>query len=347
MRIDIGALFTDPALMFYGFEGDHVRFVPMTRDSYARSIFFDQRIKPAEQRMIRVPLDLLLRHLAESGFKPPRLHFIHHMAQTGSTLLARALDQGSRSLVIREPFHLRQVGANAGAGFDPAFAPGDWRALLGLSLTMLGKRYNADAPVIVKGNVPISLIADAIAEADPGQSAILLHFPLDHYCAAVLRTPDHQKWVESVTREIRLGGDPNVGDIGGLGIAEKAAALWFSLVKRYEKLLATHPAMASLDANRLFDQPVDTIVFASDLMGVGLTSVEAEAVVTGPLFSSYAKNPDEPYEPATRIERRNETMSRLADDLLLARRWVEQRAAAVGLPTALDRPLIGAPSPLL
>ena len=347
MRIDLAALFNDPALMFHAFDGDHARFVPMDRESFASSIFFDRRIKPADPTVYRVPLDVVLRRLAESGFTPPRLGFIHHMAQSGSTLLARALDHGSRSLVVREPAHLRQVAVTAGAGLGPITATTDWLALLRLSLTMLGKRFESAAPVIVKGNVPISLIANLIANADPGQPAILLYFPLEDYCAAVLRTPGHRQWVDSIAAEIRLGSDPLVGDMTGLGTAEKAAALWFSLVKRYERLLAAHPTMRSLDANRLFDHPAETIFAASDLMGVEMSEAEAGALAVGPLFSTYAKNPALAYDPATRIERREATKVELADDLAGARRWVEQKAAQVGLPSALDFPLIGDPAPLL
>lgn len=347
MRIDIGSLFDDPALMFHAFEGDHARFMPMDRASFARSIFVDQRIDPAERKVIRIPLAPLLDQLVERGFVVPRLNLIHHMAQTGSTLLARALDQGARSLVVREPFHLRQVAVYGGGGFELAHAPRDWRALLGLSLAMLGKRFDAAAPTIVKGNVPISMIGDAIADADPGQAAILLHFGLADYCAAVLRTPNHRAWVEHVVGELRLGEDPVVGDVSGLGTAQKAAALWLSMVKRFEALLARHPAMRSLDANRLFDTPAATIGAASDLFGVGLSRVEAAAIAEGPLFATYAKDPALLYDRALRIERRAATMIELASELDAARRWVETRAAIVELPDALDRPLLGDPSPLL
>src|SRR4051794_14514546 len=113
--MDIAAIFDDPRLMLFGLEGGVARFVPMTRDSYAKSIFFDRRLQPASPQLLQVPLESLLAHLDKSGFKPPRLRFIHHFAHSGSTLLARALDHPG-NLVIREPAHLRQLGVSAGAG---------------------------------------------------------------------------------------------------------------------------------------------------------------------------------------------------------------------------------------
>ncbi len=345
MRIDVATIFEDPRLMLHGYEGEFARFIVMDRDSYARSIFFDARVQAAVQQVYRVPLKPLLAHLANTGFKPPRIGFIHHFAQSGSTLLARALDHHG-NLVIREPLHLRELGVGVGAASGGSSAA-QQRALLEFSLSMLGKRFAPDTPLIVKGNVPISLLASQIADFDPGQPAILLYFSLADYCAAVLRTPNHQRWVESISREIGLQQDPSIGDIANLSVAEKAAALWYSMIKRFERLLALHPAMRSLDANQLFDRPAATIIGANDLFDTGLSETEASAVAGGPLFATYSKNPNIPYDPATRVERREQTKSLLKAELDLARRWVDQRTGLAAVPQALDRPLLGQSARLL
>lgn len=156
---------------------------------------------------------------------------------------------------------------------------------------MLGKRFSPGSTVIVKGNVPISLLAETIAETDPGQPAIGLYLPLEDYCAAVLRTPGHQGWVERVTATIALHRDPLVGEIGSLTVAEKAAALWYSMIRRFDRLLGRYPDMRSLDANQLFERPAEMIAAASDLLGAGLDAGDAEAIAKGPLLSTYSKDP--------------------------------------------------------
>ncbi|GAA4020238.1 hypothetical protein GCM10022280_20670 [Sphingomonas swuensis] len=347
MSIDLARLFGDPALYFHGYEGDHVRFLPMDRDSYERSIFLDRRIQIAPGQAYRVPLQPLLGHLAAQGFSAPRLNLIHHVGQCGSTLLARALDVTDRSLVLREPFHLRQVAVHGGAGFTSAYASGEWRAMLGLSLHMLGKRFDPAQPVIVKGNVPISMIGDAILEADPDRAAILLYFPLVDYCAAVLRTPNHLGWVQSVTRELRLAEDPLVGPIDGLDPGALVGALWFSLIKRYERILSQNGAARSLDANQLFDEPQATVAASARLFEVALSEEEIAERVSGPLFSSYAKDPSQAYAPEQRVERREAWKQDNAVLIDSARRWVGEAASRHGLPAALERPLLGDPAPLL
>lgn len=343
--MDLAAIFQDPGVMFSEFGNGNARFVPMTRESYARSIFFDRRLQPAGPQSTVEPLQPLLTHLKDVGFAPPRLRFIHHFAHSGSTLLARALEHPG-NLVIREPVHLRQLGVSAGAGSREDLLP-PANGLLPFSLTMLGKRFSPDSTVIVKGNVPISLLAEAIANADPGQPGILLYFPLEDYCAAVLRTPGHQGWVNRVTTDIRLKLDPLVGDIGTLSVAEKAAALWYSMIKRFDRLLAANPAMRSLDGDQLFDRPAETIAAASDLLGAGLSAGDAEAVAQGPLLTSYSKNPDVPFDNSARLKLRTEAKAQLSGELAAARRWLDQRLVEDGLPAGLERPLVGESPALL
>jgi hypothetical protein len=345
MQLDLATLFNDPRRMFLSFEGDFAHFVPMTRESYERSIFADSRVQLAPGTPIRVPLDPLLDHLDRTGFKAPKIRFIHHFAQSGSTLLARALDR-PKNLVIREPLHLRQLGVACGAGSHGRLTA-DQRSVLAFSLTMLGKRFDADASLIVKGNVPISLLADEISELDPGQAGILMYFPLEDYCAAVLRTPNHQQWLSNVTSEIGLGLDPLVGDTTNLTVPEKASALWYSMIKRFERLVAANSAVRTLDANMLFEMPGETIAAASKLLDCGIDQNEASNIASGALFSTYSKNPGVSYDPALRIERREEAKKRLASELLEARRWVARRADEFGLPAKLENPLLGAPPALM
>ena len=347
MSITIDRLFDDPGLYFHSFDDDHARFVEMDREHYARSIFFDRRIVCSTNKVYRIPLDSLLEVLADRAPPPPRLNFIHHVAHCGSTLLARALDRGNDSLVIREPFHLRQMAVRVGPRFNASSRPNVRHSPLSLSLTMLGKRYVAGTPVVVKGNVPISLIGEAIDAADPGRAGILLHFALEDYLAAVLRTPNHIRWVHSVTGELRLGQDHAVGSLEELSTPQRAAALWLSLVRHYARMLDVNPAMRSLEANRFFDQPADTIAASAELFSIPMSSEDAVAIAGGPLFKTNAKDPEHSYDAAQRIERREDARRDLSEAFTEARSWLESGVAVSAMPMALERPLLGDPVPLL
>jgi hypothetical protein len=271
-----------------------------------------------------------------------RIGWIFHVAQCGSTLLARALDRPGRSLVLREPAALRQLGVVAGAGHDAA--PPD---LLRFVVAMLGKRWDSDRPVIVKANVPVNFIADRVLALDPGAPAIALHFPLAEYVAAILRTEGHVRWTESVFAELRIAQSPYVAGAAPRGPAEMAAALWFAQMKAFEGLLRDFRGSRSLDASVLFDRPTSTVLAAARLFEVEMTEHDAQAIADGELFRSYSKNPALDYDPEVRLAREAEAMRRLANEIEQARAWAEAARTRHGLTHALDRPLLGEAVPLL
>lgn len=348
MEINRDTLFANPQLYLMSYETDHARFMAMDRESFANSIFLDDRIVPGpERKLFRIPLNVLLEDVAGRGYTPPRLGIIHQVAQCGSTLLARALDHAGRSLVFREPQHLRQLGVLAGADFELAHASRELRGLVGLSMTMLGKREFEGEAMIVKGNVPIAMIGEVLLDADPEQAGIMLHLPLEDYCAAVMRTPDHQKWVESVTTELRLGAHPLVGDLSSASIGERCGALWLVLMERFARFQSRNERFHSLDANVMFARPAETIAAAAAHFGIAMTPEEAQGIASGPLFATYAKNPSMPYAPGLREERRAAAKEALKAEIADARAFVEARWEKAGVGERLVRPLVQAGEPLL
>lgn len=217
---------------------------------------------------------------------------------------------------------------------------------MSFSLAQLSKRQSGES-VIVKGNVPISMIAPYIDSIDVGMAGILLHFPLDDYLAAVLRTQNHAQWVEMVTGELRLSQHPLFGDLELVGAAHKAAALWLAMMLRYQAVQKQNGKMAALDANRLFDQPAETIAASAAHFDVKLGEGEAQRIAGSDLFTTYGKNPEQPYDPEQRIARREEAKKEFATAYAEARDWLLPKAEEAGLVTALANPLVGDETPLL
>ena len=54
-EVDLERLFESPEYFLFGWNDDVTAFARMTRESYAASIFTDQRIRPAENRVFQVP----------------------------------------------------------------------------------------------------------------------------------------------------------------------------------------------------------------------------------------------------------------------------------------------------
>src|SRR5215218_6527686 len=186
MSLTLDDLFKSPDHYLQSFEGDAAVFVPMDRAAYHRSIFLDHRLSPAADRSMRLPLAAL------TGEAPPpaATGWIFHVAHCGSTLLARALDDPSLNLVLREPLALRQQAFDR----DPK--------RLAVTAAMLSKRYRDDLPTIVKANVPVNFLLPEIVALDPEAPAIFLYSSLRDYLLAILRSENHRGWLNRVTTHL-------------------------------------------------------------------------------------------------------------------------------------------------
>ncbi len=347
VQIRISDLLHNPDFYLFGLENEDALFLPMNRESYAKSIFFDGRIKPTHDHVIRVPLIPLLTSVSQMIATVPRIGWIFHMAHTGSTLLSRALDRPGKNLVIREPMPLRVLGVEAGALHKFTSESESWKKLLHLAILMLDRRYAKDEAILVKANVPVNAIIPDLLAKSPHPQALLLHFGLEDYLTAILRSANHRKWVDHIFSEIQLDKHPETAPFNALQNAEKAAALWLFQIRIYADVLAANSSVRSLDANILFDEPLPCLKAASDYFDCPIGDDEARSIVSGGLFSTYSKNPNALFDNERRKERVTETRLVLADDIIMARRWVESRLAISPLPERLAQPLCGENSMLL
>ena len=291
-----------PDHFLHSFEGDQAIIVPMDAAAYRRSIFLDQRISPAAGDAFAITAAVLPVPAA------PPLGWIFHMAHCGSTLLTRALGELGENIVLREPFALRQL----------AFDPDPTR--LALVTAMLARRYDADAPTIVKANVPVNVLLPQISAQDPQARAIMLYCELPDYLLAILRSDNHRVWVRNVTTQ--LAG--YLGDLTGLPDATRAAALWLAQTRHFAGALAAMPNARSLDAEQFFAQPGAVLEAASNHLRVETTPHAIADLLAGPLFATNSKNPAVAFDNSARIARRERLEPVLAKEISEARRWLER-----------------------
>jgi hypothetical protein len=303
MSLTLDDLFDSPDHYLHSFEGDSAIFVPMDREAYRRSIFLDHRIAPAADRSMKLPVAALT-----GGERRPRATgWIFHVAHCGSTLLARALDESALNLVLREPLALRQQ----------AFI-GDPKRLA-LTAAMLSKRYRPDLPTIVKANVPVNFILPHLTALDPQASAIFLYSSLRDYLLAILRSENHRGWLQRVTAQLAA----YLGDLSSLSDAERCSALWLAQIRAFAAAIELMPNARALDAETFFAEPRPILKAAAAHLGVPLSDSAIEATVSGPLFATYSKNPELPFDNASRLARRAELEAPLAPELEQAQRWIE------------------------
>lgn len=303
MSLTLDDLFQSPDHYLQSFEGDVAVFVPMDRPAYHRSIFLDDRISPAANRVMRLPVTAL----TGEARPPARTGWIFHVAHCGSTLLARALDDPGLNLVLREPLALRQQAFQR----DPK--------RLALTAAMISKRYREDLPTIVKANVPVNFLLPELVALDPKAPAIFLYSSLRDYLLAILRSENHRGWLQRVTVQLAA----YLGDLSNLSDAERCAALWLAQMRAFGQAIPLMPNARALDAEAFFAAPGPTLGAAAAHLGVPMSDSAVDATVAGPLFATYSKNPELPFDNAARLERRAELEEPLAPELDSAQRWIE------------------------
>jgi hypothetical protein len=319
-------------------------FVPMTREPYARSLFTDRgRIVPASGQGWDIPLGGLLAEYEARGETPAAVNFIFHVAHCGSTLLARALDLPGRSLVVREPYALRQLAAQAAApgGLrDPA----GWRRCLRLVAGLLGRTWDAAERPVVKANVPVNFILPELMDVAAGNRGILLFAGLDRYLLSVLKTPRHRQWVVNVLGQLAGGVGATAPltpeDLAGLTAPRAAACLWVAQHARFAAALAADDRLRSLDCEDLFARPGAVLTAAARHFGLALTAEEAAAIAGGELFRRHAKDPERPFDPAAREAELAGLERAMGAELADARAWAQDLLARGGLSPRPGRPLL-------
>lgn len=309
-------LVSTPDNYLHSFEGDEAVFVPMDHAAYRRSIFLDARISPAADGAMRVPVEML----AGIDGPSPQMGWIFHVAHCGSTLLARALEDLSGALVLKEPAALRQLG----------FAPDPAR--LDLVLAMLARRYDPAAPNVVKANVPVNFLLPEIAARRPQDKAIALYWNLGDYLTAILRSENHRQWLRGITdhfaAQLELPEDATD--------AVRAAALWRGQAMRFLALAQAMPQTRALDAAVLFADPARAVGLSAAHLSLPAAPEDIERVVGGTLFSTYSKRPDVAFGNADRLARAEAVSRAVADEIESARAWIEQNgASAAALETEL------------
>ncbi len=328
------SILASPDDYLFAFEGETAIMLPMDRAAYRRSIFLDDRIEPARETATHPLVSALT-----APVPVPPMGWIFHVAHCGSTLLARALDNDRGGLVLREPLALRQVAIEAAGGANPA-------ARLALVTGLLARRYDPAAMTIVKANVPVNFIIPALMAATPDAPAILLHFPLADYLAAILRSPASRNWLRGITDALRPAIVAAAGALPD-DDAGRAAALWLAQMRIYVDTLAQFPNCHSLDAEALFAQPDAVLMAASVLFGAPLDTDAARSITAGPLFNTYSKNPALAFDDSARRARQAAVTESLAPETTAARAWVMAQTMHNPLPDMLPHALVASGRALL
>ncbi|WP_156930409.1 hypothetical protein [Sphingomonas jaspsi] len=322
MSPDASQIFASPDYHCLGMGQDRAQFVRMDRDDYRQSLFLDRRLVTKRPEILELPLAPLIGVSSGAATGSPR--WIFHVAHCGSTLLANLLDQPGRSLVLREPPALRQVGIARGQGM----AVDAVERRFGLAHRLSSRTFDPAETVVIKANVPVNFCLDLVAKVQPNSPAVLLYLDWPDYLTAILRTDNHRSWLTNITSTFRAMIESILGAPLSDVDAERAASLWLAQMQLYRGFMDANPAAAALDAELLFQDPLATAAAVASHLGLHGVDPTTNAAALG----SYSKNPSQPFDSETRRRRAEADRERLSGELAVAGAWLARITAQDGLP---------------
>ncbi len=327
MQLHIDSILESPEFYPLKFEGPNLVFVRMSQETYKDSSFtLPSRIISKGKETWSIPFSAINALVSEDTSQSQTPAFLFQIAHCGSTLLSKALDHDDATLVIREPYALRQFAA-APKGLDEATIMARQQALSVL-MRLYSRKFTNGQRVIIKGNVPVNFMFDELLKYQASLNAICLHSDLDSYIIAALKSPERQQWAAHVVRELELkirasldNQRLNTMNFSLLNPAQSAALLWFSQVGNFTKLASTNEQIELLESEHFFTTPFDTLVHCSRLLGLTENSRALKLTTESTLFSRHAKEPSQAYDNTQRTSDQDKALQRYADDLYAVRKW--------------------------
>lgn len=162
--------------------------IEMSRDSYEKSSFLDQRVCTPEagQSLLRNFADFYNKNTEEAGNDT---RFIFHISHVGSTLMSRAIGVAPNVLSLREPVLLRWLAEIRGALTLPEsrYTAVGYTKTLKIVLALLARKFDQTDIVVVKASSFANILAEDILTLQPNSNAIGVFSRFETFAANVLK----------------------------------------------------------------------------------------------------------------------------------------------------------------
>jgi len=341
----VDRLFDTPDLFVPMFDKDKeaALIVPMTRESYSKSVFLDHRTERAAPEAELIPIQSIEQSLRERQIRDRPLRFIIHPAFAGSTLLCRCLDYPGLCLPYKEPYVLTQLCGERRETFVSGRSEST-QISLKLVLALLGRSYSASEEIVIKPADACINISRELLGYCPGSMGILLHLPLEEFVVANLKRPDRREYLLNNVPRSRIDLDakgllPDM-DIDQLSEGEIAAFVWYGLMVYYLEILRDDSLQVrSLDAATFYAKPRDVLEAIVGFLKLSLTPFHIDDAVNR-VFEKDSKQPTIAFDASGKAVENAQLRKRLSREIDDARGWIEEHSRACLIPERLPRPLM-------
>lgn len=326
MSLSQSDILSNPDYYPLQFEAGNLIFVKMSRQTYRESTFtLPSRIVTQGDQAWRVPFADVVA-LTEAAPSMAESHCLFQIAHCGSTLLSKALDLYDETLVIREPFALRQLLSSPQTQ-DTAATENRTRALRAIWF-LLSRRYATNAPVLIKGNVPFNFHLAELFETTSLSRGLFLYSDLEDYLLAVVKDENRCQWAQHVTVEMATHINA-LDQFAGLELAQlsplrAAAVLWLSQQRLLQRALEQSLKLKPIQSKALFTEPVGTVKECATTLGLAYSKQDSEQLRAGELLKTHAKVSQQAYSSDIRQQELVQLKSAYQNELDETQAWLSQ-----------------------
>ena len=304
----------------------------MSRQSYYDSAFTSpSRVVAAGPEQWAIPFGELVDLVERAKLSLPAPSCVFQVAHCGSTLLSQALDSPGSSIVVREPYILRQFASS-----PPPLKKRDvnsWFRGFRAVWHFLSRYYSQQEHVLIKGNVPVNFAIDELLSISPKSQGLLLYSDFEHFMVSILKAEERREWsrhvVKSLEARIKLQDAFLQMDFSQLSAAQSAAVLWISQIRQYEKALSSYKRLRALDSETFFTRPAICLSATAAHFGQSRDAGWEDQVVGSELFKRHAKIPDRSYSEDQRQQDHALLLSRYSPEIDICRQWLVQQSISL------------------
>ena len=265
---------------------DRVRFVHLPRARHRDMPFLIDELIGPDTMLHEEPVSAVLGTVpCETG----RPCLLLHSAFCGSTLLVRALDVPGVAMGLSEPVILNDV-----VGFRRrGAAPRDVARLADAALRLLARPFGPGEAVVIKPSTVVNPLSRLLLALRPDAPCVALYAPLETFLLSVARKGlECRLWARELFEGYMHEGFADFGYSGNEIFRQSdlqiAALGWLAQHRQFAALTAEFgPRVATLDADRLADDPVAALEAVARHYGLAL---DAAAMAAGPAFTRHSKS---------------------------------------------------------
>lgn len=297
----------------------------LSEDDYRAASFLDQRIITPELKRQVLQWNALE---AVGSIKRPSPHYIFHIGHVGSTLISRLLGELPEVLALREPQILRDLTDITMIKDQPhsPWSPETYATRRDLIVSWLSRTFNTDQRAMIKASSFVSEVAGELINAS--NKSLFLYTPLNSYLETILAGDGSRQEAEQLAglRLTRLNKrlDSPAGKLWELSHGQRIALGWLcemsTLMEAYEN--ADQQLICWQDFDAFLIAPTEELLKIAAHFDLNLSTEKADALISGPIMSTYSKAPEHDYSPDLRRQLLEQARQNFRSELAKTVDWV-------------------------